>query len=194
MSEPKMLTENCQQWLGHLVVMSITTALKGMQVPCPAAERERFTDEEYAMLKEKRGSFVTLKRDGNLRGCIGTILGYEPLDHNVWRMAQSAAFQDPRFSPLREQEWPLCSIEISVLTEPSLCTDVHAIEIGRHGLILQYGGHTGVFLPQVPVEQGWDRMQYLDHLCLKAGVSPSSWKKEGSQLFWYEAQVFPVQK
>lgn len=185
-----MLSEKCHQWLSHLVNLSIAQSFQGKESTCPLSENENFTDEERSHLREKRGSFVTITRHGNLRGCIGSILGYEPLEENVWRMAKSAAFQDPRFRPLSKEEWQECSFEISVLTEPSQCLDVNAIEIGRHGLILQFQGHTGVFLPQVPVEQGWNRIEYLDHLCLKAGVPPKTWQRKDCALFWYEAEVF----
>lgn len=136
------------------------------------------------------GSFVTLHLNGNLRGCIGTIIGHEPLWQNVWNMARAAAFNDPRFLPLTESEWQRASYEISVLDQPSPCLDPQAVEIGRDGLILQYKGHSGVFLPQVPVEQGWNLMEYLDNLCYKASLPAGSWQKPGAALFWYQALVF----
>jgi uncharacterized protein (TIGR00296 family) len=83
-------------------------------------------------------------------------------------------------------------MDISVLDEPTPCPAPDAVEVGRHGLVLQCGGRSGVFLPQVPVEQGWDRQAYLDHLCLKAGLPPGTWRKQDAQLFWYEALVFPA--
>lgn len=140
------------------------------------------------------GSFVTLSMRHSLRGCIGTIVGHEPLYLNVWNMARAAAFQDPRFPPLRKDEWPDVSMEISVLERPSDCPDPAKIVIGRDGLILQYQGRSGVFLPQVPVEQGWNQREYLDHLCLKAGVPEGSWQRPGARLLWYQALVFPVEK
>ena len=77
-----------------------------------------------------------------------------------------------------------------MLDELTPCPDPEAIEVGRHGLALQYLGHSGVFLPQVPVEQGWDRPTYLEHLCAKAGLPGGSWRAPGARLFWYEALVF----
>lgn len=149
-------------------------------------------DEGKPALNRDLGSFVTLSLQHNLRGCIGTIIGHEPLCLNVWNMARAAAFQDPRFPPLRKNEWPDVSLEISVLDQPSDCPDPSKIVIGRDGLILQYQGRSGVFLPQVPVEQGWNPRQYLDHLCLKAGVPVGSWQRPGARLLWYQALVFPV--
>jgi AmmeMemoRadiSam system protein A len=144
------------------------------------------------MLIRNLGSFVTLTRGGNLRGCIGTIIGREPLEQNVSRMAAAAAFEDYRFSPLTLPEWERTDLHISVLDELTPCPDPEQIEVGRHGLVLQVGGHSGVFLPQVPVEQGWDRLTYLEQLCHKAGVGPGSWKAPGASLYWYEAFVFPA--
>lgn len=144
------------------------------------------------VLSRDLGSFVTLNLHGHLRGCIGTIIGHEPLYLNVWHMARQAAFQDPRFPPLTKAEWPAVTMEISVLDQPTRCLDVKDIVIGRDGLILSYHGRNGVFLPQVPVEQGWDREQYLEHLCLKAGVPLGSWKKPEAVLYWYQALVFPA--
>ena len=142
-------------------------------------------------LSDKRaGVFVSLHEHGELRGCIGTIVGREPLYLNLWRMARAAAFEDPRFPSLTLREWAGAALHISVLDELTPCPDPEAIEVGRHGLALQYLGHSGVFLPQVPVEQGWDRLSYLENLCAKAGLPGGSWRAPGARLFWYEALVF----
>lgn len=140
------------------------------------------------------GSFVTISLKGRLRGCIGTIVAHEPLWINVWNMARAAAFQDPRFPPLTSGEWNNCAYEISVLDQPALCPDPSQIEIGRDGLILQYRGQTGVFLPQVPVEQNWNLREYLENLCRKAGVPQGSWQSPEARLFWYQALVFSCQE
>lgn len=144
------------------------------------------------VLSRALGSFVTLTLGGNLRGCIGTIIGHEPLYLNVWNMARQAAFNDPRFPPVTSAEWHRIKMEISVLDQPSLCQDWQQIVIGRDGLILSYQGRNGVFLPQVPVEQGWNREQYLDNLCLKAGVPVGSWRQPEAVLYSYQALVFPA--
>ena len=187
------LTDACKRWLGSLVIASIESALAQTDAHCPEPSAS-LSDEERASVTTELGSFVTLKIQDMLRGCIGSIIGVEPLYKNVWRMARQAAFSDPRFAPLSKNEWPRCSAEISVLSKPTVCPDLKAIEIGKHGLILQYGGRSGVFLPQVPIEQGWNLSQYLDHLCLKAGVPVGSYKKEGAVLYYYDATVFPVER
>lgn len=146
--------------------------------------------QEHPVLRRQLGAFVTITLGGHLRGCIGSIVGREPLEANVWRMARAAALEDPRFPPLTAGEWAKADLEISVLDELSPCPDPELIEVGRHGLALQYAGRTGVFLPQVPVEQGWDRLAYLDNLCRKAGVPQGAWRQPQARLFWYEARVF----
>ena len=145
-------------------------------------------------LREKLGSFVTLTRGGRLRGCIGTIIPQEELYKNVARMGFAAAFQDHRFPPLRREELEDTDIEVSVLGPITPCPDPEQIEVGRHGLLLRLGGASGVFLPKVPVDQGWDRAAYLENLCRKAGLPGGSWKDPNARLFWYEALVFAAGK
>jgi AmmeMemoRadiSam system protein A len=142
------------------------------------------------MLHEPLGCFVTLKRGGRLRGCIGTIVPHEPLYRNAARMGHAAAFQDRRFPPLGRGELKDLELELSVLGPITPCPDPEKIEIGRHGLLLRMGGGSGVFLPKVPLEQGWDRPAYLENLCRKAGLPSGSWKSPDARLFWYEALVF----
>lgn len=183
-------------WLGHLARQSIAQAI----LPAQGAGQARGVAAALASpqrpepggpaLRRALGSFVTITLRGQLRGCIGSIVGTEPLEENVWRMARAAALEDPRFPPLTPGEWAQAQLDISVLDELSPCPDPARIEVGKHGLALQYGGRSGVFLPQVPVEQGWDRNAYLDHLCAKAGVPAGTWRLPGARLFWYEALVF----
>lgn len=184
-------------FLGRQAKLAIESELNGDRSatplhPTPVVVDECAANFEDSALAKDLGSFVTLSIQHHLRGCIGTIIGHEPLYLNVWNMARAAAFNDPRFRPLNKKEWPNVSMEISVLDKPTRCSDPGEIVIGRDGLILQYDGHSGVFLPQVPVEQGWNRDQYLDHLCLKAGVPQGSWKLPGATIFWYQAMVFPA--
>lgn len=191
-SLPFVVSESCQKWMGRMVLEVITRALAKEEITATNPNPQDFSAEDLELLKAKGSVFVTLKLNHNLRGCIGSILPYEPLYLNVQRMALSAAFNDPRFPPLTKDEWPNCSVEISVLSTPTPCDDWQKIEIGRHGLILRFQNHSGVFLPQVPVEQGWNLQQYLDHLCLKAGVAVGTWRNPECKLEWYEAQVFAV--
>lgn len=168
--------------LANLARLSIESCLSGQDVPLPEVSSQ--------VLNLKLGSFVTINKNNILRGCIGTIVGHEPLYLNVWRMARAAAFSDPRFPPMKAGEWPGVSLHISVLDMLSPCHDPEAIEVGKHGIALKFGDHSSVFLPQVPVEQGWDRIAYLEHLCEKAGLHRDSWRMPEAKLFWYEAIVF----
>ena len=142
-----------------------------------------------AWLKEKRGAFVTLKADGELRGCVGYPLPYKPLAETVVEMAVAAATQDFRFNPLTPEELAGTRIEISVLSLPEPVKDAKDVEVGRHGIIIAKGHCRGLLLPQVPVEQEWDRETYLRHGCLKAGLGPDEWKK-GAKIEVFTAQVF----
>ncbi len=174
--------------LSQLARRAIEMQLAGLPEESPSPEA--LADKNTSALFRQLGGFVTLTLSGLLRGCIGNIVGQGPLYATIWNMAQAAAFHDPRFPPLSTKEWLATQLHISVLDELTPCTDPDAIEIGRHGLLLRHRGHSGVFLPQVPVEQGWDRQAYLDNLCRKAGLPAGSWNEPGAQLYWYEALVF----
>lgn len=140
-------------------------------------------------LKEKRGAFVTLTVDGELRGCIGYPLPVKPLDETIIEMAVAAASQDTRFEPLRPDEAGRLKIEISVLSLPEPVASPMEVEVGRHGIIVSKGFYRGLLLPQVPVEHAWDRETYLRHGCLKAGLGPDEWRK-GAKIEVFTAQVF----
>jgi AmmeMemoRadiSam system protein A len=140
-------------------------------------------------LKEKRGAFVTLHVDGELRGCIGYPLPVKPLDETIIEMAVAAASQDTRFEPLADKELKKLKIEISVLSLPEPVSDPGQVRVGCHGIIVSKGFHRGLLLPQVPVEHAWDREDYLCHGCLKAGLPPDAWKK-GAKIELFSAQVF----
>jgi AmmeMemoRadiSam system protein A len=140
-------------------------------------------------LKEKRGAFVTLTVDGELRGCIGYPLPVKPLDETIIEMAVAAATQDTRFEPLSANELKKLKIEISVLGLPKPIGRAEEVEVGCHGIIVSKGFNRGLLLPQVPVEHGWDRETYLCHGCLKAGLPSDAWKK-GAAIEVFTAQVF----
>jgi AmmeMemoRadiSam system protein A len=140
-------------------------------------------------MKGISGSFVTLKKKGALRGCIGEIFPVRPLNRSVFLNALSAAFRDHRFPPLQDEELDEVEIEISVLTRPRPIQTVDEIELGRHGIVLERGNHRAVFLPQVAPEQGWTLEEALAHLSVKAGLDPNGWR-EGTQFQVFEANVF----
>ncbi|MFH0929420.1 MAG: TIGR00296 family protein [Candidatus Aenigmatarchaeota archaeon] len=145
-------------------------------------------------MKKKRGVFVTLHKKGMLRGCIGLPYPQKPLIEGLIDAACSAC-QDPRFNPLEEDELEDIKIDVSVLTEPELIKTKpenysKEIEIGKHGLIIRSGMFSGLFLPQVPVEQGWKLEEYLENLCHKAGLPGRAWQDPEARLFKFETEAF----
>lgn len=170
-----------QRLLLTIARQSITAALEGKKFNLPADLPPRLT--------EKRGAFVTLKRLGRLRGCIGRLQAEKPLAKVIAAMARQAAFHDPRFPRLTKAELEGLSVEISVLTPFRLVKDVEEIQVGVHGLLIAKGSYQGLLLPQVPVEWGWDREEFLRQTCRKAGLPPQAWK-EGAKIFRFSAQVF----
>jgi len=132
---------------------------------------------------------VTLKKRGELRGCIGEITPEKPLYRLVGSVALKSALEDPRFRPLRHEELRDVEIEISVLTPPAPVSGAEDIVVGRDGVILQKDGRSAVFLPQVATEQGWGREEMLDQLCRKAGLPAGSWK-QGARMLTFQAEVF----
>lgn len=139
-------------------------------------------------LEQKRGVFVTLKKQGELRGCIGGTAADRPLGRAVGAMALRAAMADPRFPPLKLNELPETTIEISVLTKPRE-VGLADIVIGRDGVVLTKGGQSALFLPQVAVEEKWDRNSLLDNLCLKAGLERACWHR-GARFSTFQAIIF----
>jgi AmmeMemoRadiSam system protein A len=136
-----------------------------------------------------RGVFVTLKKRGELRGCIGYIEPVAPLAQAVIETAIYAATRDPRFPPVNAEEARDLEYEISVLTPLKEISDPDLVQVGRHGIVISRGGQKGVLLPQVPVENGWDRNTFLEEGCLKAGLPADAWKK-GAKISVFEAIVF----
>ncbi|WP_461832840.1 AmmeMemoRadiSam system protein A [Desulfothermus sp.] len=152
-------------------------------------------DLNKEVFQEKRGVFVTLNKRGNLRGCIGHIQPILPLIKGVKENAVNAAFNDPRFPPLSQIEYPEIKIEVSVLTNP---TPLHfngyqellnKLKPNKHGVILKKGFYQATFLPQV-WEQLPDKRDFLTHLSMKAGLSPTGWMDDDIEIFIYEVQAF----
>ncbi len=154
------------------------------------ASVSRGVETASGKLKEPRGAFVTLYEKGELRGCIGQIVPKMPLAEAVAAMAQEAAFRDPRFTPVRSGELNDLKIEISVLTPLQKIDSADEIEIGKHGIVIVRGGSMGLLLPQVATEYNWDRNQFLDHCCLKAGLPTSAWKEKETEIYIFSADVF----
>jgi len=140
--------------------------------------------------QEKRGAFVSLKKQGRLRGCIGYIEARKPLAQTVGDMALAAAFNDPRFPPLKREELADLDIEISVLTPLKKINDINEIKVGKHGLYVVKGFHSGLLLPQVATEYRWDRLTFLKETCYKAGLPADAWQDEKTEIYTFSADVF----
>ncbi|MBI5511983.1 MAG: AmmeMemoRadiSam system protein A [Deltaproteobacteria bacterium] len=140
--------------------------------------------------RDSTAVFVTLQKDGELRGCIGHIAPVEPLWQDIRDNAIAAATEDSRFPPVSAAELPHLELEVSVLTPPRAIPGADAFVVGRHGIILQARGGRAVFLPQVAPEQGWDRNTTLEHLSRKAGLPANAWQDAAARFEVFEAQVF----
>ena len=141
-------------------------------------------------LKQKTGAFVSLHKHGQLRGCIGYIQAVKPLSETIHDMAVAAAFQDPRFPPLREDELSDLDIEISVLTPMVKISDIREIEVGKHGLLIINGPCSGLLLPQVAIQYNWQRETFLSETCRKAGLPAGSWKDIETEIYVFSAEIF----
>jgi AmmeMemoRadiSam system protein B/AmmeMemoRadiSam system protein A len=142
-----------------------------------------------SVLDRPQGVFVTLRKHGALRGCIGHMSADRPLGQIVGTMAFQAAFQDRRFSPLRAGELPDLTVEVSLLTPLLKVAGPADIVVGRDGVLLRKSGRSAVFLPQVATEQGWDRQEMLGQLCRKAGLPAGAWRS-GAEFWTFQAEVF----
>ena len=144
-----------------------------------------------ADLPHASGAFVTIKRRGQLRGCLGTLQCRRGLAEEVARCAADAASEDPRFPPVAVEELPELAIEVSVLgpLEQIDPRQPDAFEIGRHGLVVEQGFHRGLLLPQVATEWAWTPEQFLRQTCVKAGLPPDAWQ-HGARVYRFGADVF----
>ena len=152
-------------------------------------EKEELPPPDSEILNSELGAFVTLNKNGRLRGCIGRLVGDGPLYKTVAAMAVAAAFHDSRFPLVTAEEFSELEEEISIMGPITPCPDLSAITVGRHGLIARSGDRQGLLLPQVPVEWCWDRETFLAQTCRKANLPGDAWKKPGTEIFWFEALV-----
>jgi len=181
---PSFLSKEDQQVCLKLARQSLEQYLKTRQLL-------KVDDSKFsANLQAKHGCFVTLKKQGDLRGCIGRIVGDTPLCDTVVEYAVHAAVDDPRFPAVTFKELKDLDIEISVMTPLARVTDLKDIQVGRDGLLIKMGYNQGLLLPQVATEYGWDRDTFLAHTCLKAGLPPDAYKSPRAELLRFSAQVF----
>ncbi len=183
MPDDIQLTNQQKKKLFDIARESIDHALKGEPIP-------EFDIQEQNFLI-KRGVFITLMNRGQLRGCIGHFEADYPLYDIVSKMAVAAATQDYRFhyNPVTENEMDQIDIKISILSEMQKIDSVDEIEIGKHGIWIRQGFQSGTYLPEVAVEMGWNRTEFLEHCCVeKAGLSKDAWKK-GADIYVYSSQI-----
>jgi AmmeMemoRadiSam system protein A len=165
------------EWARQAIVLAVS----GSQLPARIPNAGIFG--------ERRGTFVTLHVSGRLRGCIGVIESQEPLGESLVRCATGAALRDPRFPPLREEELEELEIEISLLS-PAEPIRPDEIEIGRHGLLIAYEKQRGLLLPQVATEHRFNRKQFLEEACQKAGLPRRAWSQDDVQILGFTCEVF----
>lgn len=168
----------------------IKIARETMEAHIKTNKRLNFQEDDHALNREM-GAFVTIHKDGQLRGCIGNIIGRGPLYLTVRDMAIESSTGDPRFSPVSPSELKNIDIEISVLSEPEKIDDPNKIVMGKHGVIVRKGFRSGVYLPQVATETGWSRDEFMSSLCAqKAGFPADAWKKGEVDIYIFTAEVF----
>ena len=151
-------------------------------------QRDISFESPTAHLAEPRGVFTSLYLRGRLRGCVGYVLPVIPLYRAVGETARAASFEDTRFTPVTRDQASELKIELSILSPPEPIA-AEALEVGLHGLLISMHGQRGLLLPQVPLEQGWDRITFLEQTCRKAGLPRDAWRK-GAAIEAFTAEVF----
>ncbi len=180
------LSPSDMEYLQRLAQLTVKTAVEATEES--KTTLEALISQVPPKLTTESAAFITLEKEGKLRGCIGSILPTEPLYRSVMHNAVNAALRDHRFRPVRSEELPEIAVKVSILSHPRSIASPAEFEPGKHGIILQKDGRRAVFLPEVATEQGWDREQTLSHLSRKAGLPRDAWRK-GAQF-----EVFTTQK
>ncbi|MBI2876856.1 MAG: AmmeMemoRadiSam system protein B [Candidatus Tectomicrobia bacterium] len=144
-------------------------------------------------LQRRLGTFVTLEKEGRLRGCIGNVLPNKPLYESVRDNAIHAAVRDPRFPAMAVEEVPQVRLEVSVLSTLKRVATLREIWVGRHGLLVRKGSRSGLLLPRVALDHRWDLQTFLENACLKAGLQPQDWK-EGAEVYLFTTQSLAERK
>ena len=180
-----------QNWLEeHEKEFLLDVARKTITEYVTKGETPDFTSDN-PKLERRCGAFVTLhEKSGALRGCIGYVEPIKPLLQTIIEMAIACSTRDPRFQPVTADEFPNLDLEISVLTPMEQIRDIEKIRIGEHGLMIKKAGSSGLLLPQVATEFGWDRHEFLKETCQKAGLEKSAWKDPDAKLFVFSALIF----
>lgn len=176
------LSEEERAELLHLARDTIRSYLEERQIPAYQPIHEVFL--------RPGGAFVTLEEQGKLRGCIGYTWAEDPIYETIQRAAVAAATRDPRFPPVQVGELDQITIEISLLSPMERVVDVDDIVVGVHGLMIRQGYYQGLLLPQVAPDQGWNREEFLQGVCRKAGLPLDAWRDPATELYAFSAEVF----
>ncbi|MCK4537038.1 MAG: AmmeMemoRadiSam system protein A [Desulfuromonadales bacterium] len=151
---------------------------------------EYIEPREEKRLNQRNGCFVTIKQDGQLRGCIGNFQSELPLFREVAQMALASSSKDPRFYPMKQSDLDNFTLEISVLSPLQKIEEISEIKVGKHGIYIEKSFHRGVLLPQVATEHNWDRNTFLQQTCVKAGIPTNAWETEDTEIYVFSAQIF----
>lgn len=184
---PKLSKDNGSVLI-ELARRSVESVFDGNTISVSDSIKEQFS--------ENNGVFVTIHKFGKLRGCIGYPKSSIPIHETILSAAKSAAFQDPRFRPLNEDELSKVDFEVSILSSPEEIdvkseTDIKSnIKIGKHGLIVKCDDFSSLVLPHVPVEYGWNSKEFLRHALNKAGLNEDAWKEPESTIYTFKAKIF----
>lgn len=181
MTPSAALTPSAREALRAIARAALEAAVRG----------ESWTRPERLPAEIERGGgvFVTLKKRGRLRGCIGRVISTEPLWRVVAEMAHASALEDPRFDSMREDELPEVDVEISVLGPMRAVSDPHQVRVGEDGLWIRKQGLSGLLLPQVAEEAGWNAERFVGETCMKAGLPRDAWR-EDAEIYAFTAEVF----
>ena len=172
-----MFSKEERQKILQIARKSLESAFSGKGIDIPSSDL-------------KQGAFVTLRKSNALRGCIGYLTGIKPLYEEIATLVREAAFNDYRFPPLKKEELPLITIEVSILSTPARIEKIEEFILERDGIILSVGHKRAVFLPQVAEETGWNKEQLLSALSEKAGLPVNAWKSPEAQFMTFQAEVF----
>ena len=184
-----MITDRAGEYLVKIAKQAIEHYIE-------TKEKLEIPDDYPIELDEKLGVFVTLNKNNTLRGCIGYAEPIEPAIKATIEVAIAAAFNDPRFSAVTKDEFPILDLEVTVLTKPEMIIVAHPeqyfdeIEIGTDGRIIQKGYSRGLLLPQVATENAFTIEDFLEHTCMKAGISADSWMDESCDVYKFQGQIF----
>jgi len=182
------MNEKCKRELLRIARQTLNAVIRGERAPEPEADAPE--------LRAKVGAFVTLKKGGRLRGCVGVFTSEEPLAETVARMTEASATEDPRFilTPILPDEVDDVGIEISVLSELQKLDDPLDFELGVHGIYVTSGRQSGCFLPQVAIETGWSKEEFLSQCCAgKAGLDRDAWRRADTEVCVFTAEIIKEQ-